>query len=277
MIKRLMLTAGWFPARRTARSDVASLIHELHPMHPARTASRSGADEAFLIRMGPLDDGGYLVPDDLDGITALFSPGTGHLTDFEVDAAARGMRVHAADGSIAPGDVPNRSVMTSFQQVFLGPHDDGEHVSMASWVSECEPGEEDDFMLQMDIEGGEYLTLVATPGSVLQRFRIIVLEVHDLSRLWDEAFFPLARAMFQKLNESHQVVHVHPNNVGGVSAYDGISIPGIAEFTYLRRDRLDGGTLQPAGTFPHPLDAPNSLVQPDLALPANWYRQGRGR
>jgi hypothetical protein len=50
---------------------------------------------------------------------------------------------------------------------------------LETWVkSQAEYQLEHDFLLQMDIEGGEYLTLLATPQEVLRRFRIIVLEIH---------------------------------------------------------------------------------------------------
>lgn len=50
-----------------------------------------------LIRLGPASDGGYLVPDDLAGIRACFSPGVSKVSDFEFDCANRGMQVFLAD------------------------------------------------------------------------------------------------------------------------------------------------------------------------------------
>ena len=38
-----------------------------------------------LIRIGPKDDGGYIIPDDLKEISSCFSPGTGNLFEFERD------------------------------------------------------------------------------------------------------------------------------------------------------------------------------------------------
>jgi hypothetical protein len=35
-----------------------------------------------LIRLGSKNDGGYLVPDDLDGIVACFSPGVSRIANF---------------------------------------------------------------------------------------------------------------------------------------------------------------------------------------------------
>ena len=57
------------------------LIQQLHP-------EDTGIP---LIRMGEAHDGGYLVPDDLGSLAALFSPGVAQTSAFEADALARGM------------------------------------------------------------------------------------------------------------------------------------------------------------------------------------------
>ena len=49
---------------------------------------------------GPDGDGGYLVPDDLEGIVACFSPGVSNVAGFEKDCALKGMKVFMADASV---------------------------------------------------------------------------------------------------------------------------------------------------------------------------------
>ena len=98
-MKRLLRTwsrdlagaARVFAARRTDPADVAGLIAELRPVPCGREP----------IRLGPPGDGGYLVPDDLAGIGSCFSPGVDRECRFELDCAARGMRVFMADASVA--------------------------------------------------------------------------------------------------------------------------------------------------------------------------------
>lgn len=50
-----------------------------------------------LIRLGPMSYEGYLIPDDLEGIEACFSPSVGFNSIFEKDCADRGMKVFLAD------------------------------------------------------------------------------------------------------------------------------------------------------------------------------------
>ena len=51
--------------RQTRNSDIGDLIGRLHPLDCGRD----------LIRIGAESDGGYLLPDDLDGLEYCFSRG----------------------------------------------------------------------------------------------------------------------------------------------------------------------------------------------------------
>ena len=53
-----------------------------------------------LIRLGGETDGGYLVPDDFEGIHTCFSPGVAEVANFETEMAARGIRCFMADYSV---------------------------------------------------------------------------------------------------------------------------------------------------------------------------------
>ena len=76
------------------------------------------ATEHQLVRIGGSADGGYLVPDDLAGISALFSPGVADTADFESVFAARGVPCFLADYSVdAP---PVSSPLFHFEKKYLG-------------------------------------------------------------------------------------------------------------------------------------------------------------
>ncbi|OYV05445.1 MAG: hypothetical protein CFE26_11565, partial [Verrucomicrobiales bacterium VVV1] len=64
-----------FPTRLTDTQKVTDLIQALRPLKVP----------AGLVRLGPPRDGGYLVPDDLTGIAACFSPGVEQQSGFEFD------------------------------------------------------------------------------------------------------------------------------------------------------------------------------------------------
>jgi hypothetical protein len=127
---------------------------------------------------------------------------------------------------------------------------------------------EGDLLLQMDIEGGEYDTLMNAPTSLLAQFRIMVVEFHYLHELFNQRHFDFASRLFRKISQTHSVVHIHPNNCCGSVRADGLEIPRIAEFTFHRNDRIKEKAYR--RTFPHPLDR-NNTRKATLALPPCWY------
>ncbi len=250
--------AGMYPSRSTARDRIASLISQLHPV----------TTDQELIRLGSDGDGGYLIPDDLAGVSICFSPGVGSLVGFERDCAARGMSVFMADASVS-SPVQGEQAL-AFTPKFIGAKTSDEYITMDEWVSASGAGTGEEMLLQMDIEGGEYESILSMSDLLLRRFRIMAIEFHSLDQLWSAPFFGIAGRAFEKILQSHACVHIHPNNCRRPVRKAGISIPPVMEFTFLRRDRLRGAGY--ATTFPHLLDMANEAGA-DFPLPAAWYRR----
>lgn len=225
----------------------------------------SGATKE-LVRIGGSGDGGYLVPDDLDGIAACFSPGVATTAKFELEFARRGIKCFLADASMEKP--PVSSDMFDFERKFLGSTDAGVYMTLESWVQRKAPAA-GDLLLQIDIEGAEYDVFLTSPREVLQRFRIIVVEFHKLDGLLHDVGYKLIRLTFEKLLRDFAIVHIHPNNARRVVPYGPYKIPPLLEVTFLRRDR--GVTECSPGRFPHVLDQQNVPDLPDIALPACWY------
>lgn len=227
-----------------------------------------------LVRLGPDGDGGYLVPNDLVGIEACLSPGVGTICGFESDCASLGMQVFMADGSVSkPAD---SSDAFHFVQKNLGARRHCDALTIGRWVKQSMPASKGDLLLQMDIEGAEYDVLLDASRRLLRRFRILVVEFHDLHRLAERKFFNRANASFTKILRRHVCVHIHPNNCCGSHLVAGIEVPQIAEFTFLRRDRIvNPEPLSPVTTFPHPLDMNNVAAVEYLPLPAPWFQPNR--
>ena len=150
-----------FTIDSTPRSNVLSLIESLYPVGVGSP----------LIRLGPKNgDGGYLIPDDLEGITACFSPGVSNVSGFEKDCAELGMRVFMADHSVnAPAEHHENF---HFIKKFVGGTTFGKYITLDDWVRETLPNGASDLMLQMDIEGQEYETLFSISDKLMRRFRI---------------------------------------------------------------------------------------------------------
>ena len=254
---RLIGATGAHVCDRTSGAELGGLIGSLRPLD-------SGIP---LIRLGPAGDGGYLVPDDLDGIEYAFSPGVSTESGFEAELARRGMRVFLADASVdAPPVADPRFV---FEKKFIGCTTDGDTMTLDVWKQQSIADHDGDLLLQMDIEGAEFETLLGTSDALLEQFRIMVIEFHYLQQLYNKSFYVLLSRMFAKLLRRHSVVHIHPNNCCGSVRGAGFEVPRIAEFTFLRNDRFR--RREPRSDFPHALDTDNTRKR-SLPLHESWYR-----
>ncbi len=257
-VRGSLAQVGSYPAPLTPTSDVEGLIRRLRPQQTSRP----------LIRLGPNRDGGYLVPDDLDGIAACFSPGVDQESGFELDCAERSMKVFMADASV---DAPAQEhAAFHFSKRFLGLVDDELHLTLDRWLQgSLPPGDDADLLLQIDIEGAEYEVFASASDAAMNRFRVIVGEFHFLDQLWNRHFFIRASSVFQKILRTHTCVHAHPNNNAQPIRLHGLEIPPLMEFTFYRKDRSStgGGCM----AYPHPLDRDNTNEAP-VPLPPCWYR-----
>lgn len=219
-----------------------------------------------LIRIGSENDGGYLVPDDLAGISSCYSPGVGNSWDFEKQLA----KGYSIFSYMLDHTVPEPSGLTSMQKFVsmkLGPFSDSKQFSLKDWMEQDQEfGIENDLMLQMDIEGHEWLCLLATPTSILKQFRVIVIEFHTLpsaSNPWilNQVYNPV----LNRLLDQFDVVHVHPNNYGGGTfRYLGMEFPDAVEVTFHRKDRAKNSLK--LKSLPHPLDRVTVPSQPPVDL-----------
>lgn len=243
---------------KTPKNDLLNLIKSLRPI----------ATNIPIIRMGPIADGGYLVPDDLKEISACFSPGVDKVSDFELDCADRGMQVYMADYSV---DGPATShPKFHFIKKYVGCYSADDYITVDDWVNNTiATSDNKDLLLQIDIEGGEYECFFNMSPTLLSRFRIIVAEFHNLDLLWSAPFFSIASRAFRRLLLTHYCVHIHPNNYVPYIPQGDIEIPPVMEFTFIRKDRV--AKLSPIGDYPHPLDVDNSKLAP-MSLPKIWYK-----
>lgn len=253
--KRWLRRVGLWVAQSTPEAELLRLIQRLRPM---RT-------EHPLVRLGAEGDGGYLVPDDLEGVVACFSPGVAREASFERALLARGARCFLADASVS--QPPLQDARVDFERKHLGVIDDEHTLTMDQWLSRAPDG---DLLLQMDIEGAEYSVLLATTPDALRRFRIIVVEVHQLDGLFDRGRFRFFASFFRKLLHDFHVVHLHPNNRGVRVSGRVVTVPELLELTLLRRDRASELCPVKVGELPHPLDRPNVRDAPELTLSDEW-------
>jgi hypothetical protein len=242
----------------TPYSDVMELLKRLTPHNFGHEELRIGADA----------DGGYVVPDDFVGISECFSPGCAGYWHFEKYLEDK-YQIHSHICDSEDQRPEDLGPMQDFEPYYLGPSTEGNFITLGDWVKKVELKDSTDFILQIDIESAEYLTLIATSSELLSRFRIIVIELHHLEVIKNRhAFDMLYKPFFDKLLDIFDVAHAHANNCCGNWQYKDVSFPVTLELTLHRKDRRLG-----AGTpkfDQSPFDVPNVPNCPELAI--DWKR-----
>lgn len=249
--RQVLARAGVALARATPPLDVKATLQALWPVKT----------NCELLRIGSPHDGGYILLDDLEGVSDLFSPGVQDNWEFETDFVARtGAQAHLLDCNGAPDGSP-----FEVRKAFLGGFTDESQLGINEWIDTCSPDSRADWFLQMDIEGSEFEVISGIEQRHLNQFRGITIEMHRLDLLADAGWHRFVFQPFlRKLLFSFVPVHLHANNAAPPISLHGFQIPRLLEITFWRKDRIDQGGRVPR--LPIPLDARNSRDQEDLEI-----------
>ena len=217
------------------------------------------------VRLGNIGDGGYVCVDDFVGLDVALSFGINDDISWDLAVADRGLTVHQFDHTVecpAPGDP--RMI---FHKKMIAPASTAASENIATLVRTLDRrGARPNMILKMDIEGGEWPVIDATPADDLARFSQILCELHYFQGLADADY---RRAIFDalsKLHEHYAVVHVHANVCGGVSNIANVMVPNVLEISFANRALYEFEDTDEL--FPGPMDISCDANQPDLFLGA---------
>lgn len=255
-ISDFLFARGYSVTKHVTYDEARALIRRLKPLD-------CGTE---LIRIGGDRDGGYLIPNDLEGMEYCFSPGVSTTADFENHLAELGIRSFMADYSVDSPPVHRAEFV--FDKKFLGCTDDPTYFTFTTWFEKYLKGYTGDLLLQMDIEGSEYEVIMNIPDELLSQFRIVVIEFHEVQRLFEPFYYRLFDACLRKLARHFQVAHLHPNNGCGSARSGDIDVPRVLEVTLYNRRRI---TRTGDAVIPHALDRDNFPDKKPLHLPYLWY------
>jgi len=257
LTRQLFLTSGKSFAGATDKKDLERFIEKFRPR----------SIEKKLIRIGGRGDGAYLLPDDLSGISACFSPGVDVSSTFEEELAeSYDIDSFMVDYSVDKPPIENKHF--HFEKKFLGNKNNEKFIRLEDWVTN-NTNDNSDLILQMDIEGAEYEVIIDAPKDLFKRFRIMAIEFHFLDIIFNKNAFKMVEAVFDKLGSDFTVVHIHPNNSRPIINKNSINIPELLEFTFLRNDRVELNHKKLK--FPHTLDEQCAPHRPPRHLPKCWW------
>jgi hypothetical protein len=222
-----------------------------------------------LIRVGAKNDGGYLVPDDLENVSTLFSPGVAAVSEFELEFASRGIPCFLADASVEHPAVNHENF--KFQKSFVHQgSNQGDFINFNSWVLENRTTRGNS-ALQMDIEGAEWEIISGMSEQVLTSFRFMVIEFHGMHQMAYQLAFQTIRSAFLKLLTTFEIVHVHANNAESFQLIHGFEVPPLVEITFVRKDLISKSTFK--DQISHELDSVNVPGLPSVQLGELWQRR----
>jgi hypothetical protein len=245
-------------SRFTTNENLIAFFKQLRPI-------RNGYN---LVRVGSNTDGGYLVPNDFDGISHCYSAGCDKKWTFELELEKSfGIYSRIIDSEDKrPNDLTPKHIYTP---KWLGSKSTKSTLTMDHWVSLTSSEGDAEYILQMDIEGYEWLTLIDLNLDFLLKFRILVIEFHGSRNLinrkhFDETFKP----MIDQLVKYFDPVHIHGNNCCGLVTYGQFVFPEVFELTLHRKDRLKSN--EGYAELPNSLDSKNLPEKHELIVAWPW-------
>lgn len=213
------------------------------------------------VRLGCPNDGGYVMLNDFEGVSAALSFGIEGNVTWDEDAARRGLHVHQFDHTV---DAPVEHPMFTFHRVKIVPEGVADGATVASIVSSLGITTPGALILKIDIEDSEWAVFDTTSPEVLKLFSQIVCEFHGFGLIADDERFSRAKRVIEKLTQHFAPIHVHSNNYSDMSMLAGVPFPNVLEVSFANRDRY---RFAPSDElFPTPLDFPNDPTRPDYYL-----------
>jgi hypothetical protein len=213
-------------------------------------------------RVGGCADGGYILPSDWGKISRLISLGIGSENSFDLAFAKAGVSVDAYDPTIQRLPEVHERINWIKSLVIAGPTITSNETTLEE-ILDRQPSDVT-LGLKMDIEGWEYPVLLSCPERTLGRFRFVVVEFHGVGLAIASGAVASLQAVWQKLSNHFDAIHIHGNNAGGGRILGGTLVPNLLEITFVNRQYY---RTQPCNEeFPGGLDCPNWTGRADIQL-----------
>ena len=215
-----------------------------------------------FVRLGRDYDGGYVMLDDFEGIKNAYSGGIADDVSWDEAIAERGIDVFMYDPTIdqLPKEHPKFHWVKE-GLIGIPTPKYPELKTLSSFIEKNGHVDDRNMILKLDIEGTEYGLFQQIELDTLLQFKQIVVEFHDLMYINVENIIGMA---LDKLNATHQLVHVHANNFDTYLVRGGLVLPNTIEGTFLRRS--DYKFIKSRKFFPTALDRPCHPKKPEINL-----------
>ena len=258
--KALLNWLGRYIEKSSSEKQILRLIKKLNPV---RTSSQ-------LIRLGDKYDGGYLLPDDLEGVKYCFSAGVGNLIKFEKDCLVKyKIKSFLCDFN----NIKNPKIIDyfDFTRKKISSYNSKETITINNWIDKKIPRNKKDIILKVDIEESELEVLLNLSEKHLQKTRFLIVEFHNLRELRNKSFYQIFNNTVSRLLNFFYIVHLHLNNAGENNKIHNLNVPDFLEVTFARKDRIKN-IKKYNSVLPLKIDRRNVENKKDILLDSYWYR-----
>lgn len=250
-----------FKLERLLREDLYS--HMLHEEfnHFLELLTLDATVNIQFARKGSINDGGYVFCDLGKRYSKLISFGVGDNVDFEyaISELVNTMDLYDPNVKSLPRFIENATL----HKVGLGPQTGNGFLTLYDSIKDLLPN--DQLLLKIDIEGGEWDSLVATDGELLKSFSQIFLELHHLHQVHESRTLSKYIIALEKLRQHHDLVNIHANNWSPYFVVRGVPLPDTIEITLLRK-RGHSKIKKSIHPIAKHFNSPNNPEKPDYRL-----------
>lgn len=212
-------------------------------------------------RVGRARDGGYIMVDDFEGVTAAISAGIADEVSWDEDIAGRGIEVYQFDHSVDGPPIGNDRFHFFKRRIASATTAESENIN--SCLARI-PISHKRLILKIDIEGAEWEIFDGATYDDLQRLSQIVVEFHGFSKVANGNWRQRAARTMAKLRSMFEVVHVHGNNFAPLHVVANVPLPDVVEVTFANRSMYQFGENEEV--FPTSFDRPNNEHRADIFL-----------
>ncbi len=200
------------------------------------------------VRYGNNSDGGYVFGDLYGGYDCYISAGVSDDESFSRDFIKKykmnEYNSFAFDGTVKTYPY-HHTKNISFINKNINTFQDDNNTDLSFLMNKY-----NNIFLKMDIEGGEYPWILSLNNDQMNKFKQIVIEIHGITLKngsWCNYNYIDKMKCFEKLSNTHYIIHAHGNNNGSVVN----NIPDVIELTYVNKNYFTD--VPPLNTIPLPI------------------------
>jgi hypothetical protein len=219
-----------------------------------------------LIRKGRDFDGGYTMLDYKLENKICYSMGISDDVSWDIDMASIGCQVFQYDHTIKSFPLKHPSFHSFGVGICSQPTNEPNLKTIEELIEINQHQKEDSIIMKMDIEGAEWPVFYDIKENIILKFSQIIVEFHGLEHSHSTRHLRRYLNVLEKINKTHQIIHIHANNYGSMSLISGFPVPDTYEISLVRR--RDHQFIESKKVYPTAIDMPCDAARPDYFLGA---------